>query len=182
MILAFGAEGWMSCLSITSHWSTFNWRSVYKFLRTSVDCLWKAWKSQILICFCVSEFFIRFFFYPKIVLEVSSFFHVHNWADCFVPAFYLNLIGITLNTVNSPTFFSYIEISDLGTNVVQVFHKRTWMNIWILSCFGGVFFLQSKFWLINHICLNHNSISSLNSFRYLKTSLNIFKVEPECFK
>lgn len=45
-------------------------------------------------------------------------------SDCFVPAFYLNLTGITLNTVNSPVFFSYIEVSDLGTNVVQVFNSE----------------------------------------------------------
>lgn len=42
-------------------------------------------------------------------------------SDCFVLAFYLNLIGITLN---SPIFYSYIEISDLGTNVLQVFNSE----------------------------------------------------------
>lgn len=47
---------------------------------------------------------------------------------------------------------------------------------------SGVFFLQSKFWLVNHICLILKGISSLNSFRYLKISLYIFMEEPECFK
>lgn len=47
---------------------------------------------------------------------------ITGYSDCFVPAFYLNLIGITLDTVNSSAFFSYTEISDLGTDVVQLFH------------------------------------------------------------
>lgn len=47
---------------------------------------------------------------------------ITEYSDCFVPAFYLNLIGIILNTVDNSTFFSYTEISDLGTNAVQLFH------------------------------------------------------------
>lgn len=55
------------------------------------------------------------------------------------------------------------------------------MHIRILD-FGGVFFLQSKFWLVYHTCLIHMGISSVNSFRYLKISLYIFIVDPECFQ
>lgn len=142
---------------------------------------------------CVWSLFTCFFFDPKIFLEVSSFFHVHNWV-------FRLLCSCILSEPDRNYSWHCQQLSILflhrdfrfGNRCSTViswwidsslkWYKHKWMHIWILGCFGGVFFLQRKFCLVSHVCLIHKGISSLNSFRYLKISLYIFMVELECFK